>query len=60
MGHVSLLKWFLIRGSVLMDNWYDSDNYPDCYRVIKPTIKGQTDNMTTIQWLLDFYYAIRT
>ncbi|KAJ5335792.1 uncharacterized protein N7506_005728 [Penicillium brevicompactum] len=51
--------WFLIRGSEQMEDWYDGDENPSHYRVIKPTIKGWTDDKTAIQWLLDFHYATR-
>lgn len=51
--------WFLIRGSEQMEDWYDGDKDPSNYRVIKPTIKGWTDDKTAIQWLLDFHYTTR-
>ncbi|KAJ5835639.1 hypothetical protein N7447_001665 [Penicillium robsamsonii] len=51
--------WFLMRGSEQMEDWYDNDNDPSNYRVIKPTTKGWTDDKTAIQWLLDFHYTTK-
>ena len=41
--------WFLMRGSEQMEDWYDNDNNPSNYRVIKLTLKGWTDDKTAIQ-----------
>ncbi|KAJ5865434.1 uncharacterized protein N7529_007350 [Penicillium soppii] len=51
--------WFLMRGSEQMEDWFDGDDDPTNYRVIKPTAKGWTDDTTAIQWLLDFHYATK-
>lgn len=51
--------WFLIRGSEHMEDWYDGDDDPLGYRIIKPTANGWTDDRTAIQWLLSFHYATR-
>ena len=51
--------WFLLRGSEQMEDWFDGDDDPTNYRVIKPTVKGWTDDKTAIQWLLDFHYATK-
>lgn len=41
--------WFLIYGSEQMEDWFDGDNDPSNYRVIKLTAKGWTDDKTAIQ-----------
>lgn len=51
--------WFLIRGSEQMEDWYDGDDDPSSYRIIKPTNKGWTDDKTAIQWLLDFHFTTK-
>lgn len=51
--------WFLFCGSDQMDDWYDRDDYPDHFKVIKLITKGWSDDMTAIQWLLDFHYATK-
>ncbi|KAJ5840176.1 uncharacterized protein N7525_005364 [Penicillium rubens] len=51
--------WFLMCGSEQIEDWFDGDNDPSNYRVIKPTAKGWTDDKTAIQWLLDFYYTTK-
>lgn len=51
--------WFLFRGTDQMDDWYDGDDHPDHFKVIKPIAKGWTDDETAIQWLLDFHYATK-
>ncbi|KAI3127953.1 transcriptional regulator family: Centromere protein B, DNA-binding region [Penicillium roqueforti] len=51
--------WFLMCGSEQMEDWFDGDNDPSNYRVIKPTAKGWTDDKTAIQWLLDFHYTTK-
>ncbi|KAJ5858343.1 hypothetical protein N7534_003620 [Penicillium rubens] len=51
--------WFLMCGSEQMEDWFDGDNDPSNYKVIKPTAKGWTDDKTAIQWLLDFHYTTK-
>jgi hypothetical protein len=40
--------WFLMRGSEQIEDWFDGDNDPSTYRVIKPTVKGWIDDKTAI------------
>jgi hypothetical protein len=40
--------WFLMRGFEQMEDWFDGDDDPTNYRIIKPTTKGWTDDITAI------------
>lgn len=51
--------WFLIRGVEQMDDWYDGDDSMNHYKIIKPTTKGWTDDLTAVQWLLDFHHTTK-
>lgn len=53
-----MLPWFLPKGSLHMEEWYENITTPD-FR-IKPTPNGWIDDNTAFEWLCSFHEATKS